>query len=165
MNKIRILQGTLATVLAGAGALAVTNEGMVLRSYADPVWGWKVPTACAGDTGPHIKPGMTFTVEQCMAMLGKRHVHTWQHLELCLSRDITVHRAIAVLSLADNVGVAKVCDSTMLRMHNSGASDEQVCDQFRRWVYVGGIDCRTSPKCKGIVTRRERERAVCLGQS
>lgn len=163
MNKIRIIQGGIAAVLAGATGLAVVNEGIVLRSYADPVWGWKVPTACAGDTGPHIQPGMTFTLDQCMEMMGKRHRATWDHLELCLSRDITAHRAIAFLSLADNVGVNAVCNSTMVRLHNKGADDQQVCDQFRRWTFAAGLDCRVSSKCAGIVTRRERERDVCLG--
>lgn len=35
-------------VLALAGAFIASHEGLELRSYADPVHGWRVPTACYG---------------------------------------------------------------------------------------------------------------------
>lgn len=46
-----------AGVLAIAAGFIVVHEGEVLGSYADPVHGWRVPTACYGQTGPHIRMG------------------------------------------------------------------------------------------------------------
>jgi GH24 family phage-related lysozyme (muramidase) len=40
-----------------AAAFIAAHEGEVLGSYADPVHGWRVPTACYGQTGPHIRMG------------------------------------------------------------------------------------------------------------
>lgn len=164
MSKARIIGGTAAGVFALFGSIAVINEGVILHSYADPVWGWSVPTACAGDTGPQIKRGMTFTLDECMAMLHERAPKIWAVLENCVQGDIRVNEAAAMVSLADNVGTGLVCSSTMVRLHNQGRPASEWCAQFDRWVFVGGQDCRkTGSKCPGIVTRRQRERALCEG--
>lgn len=163
MSKARIIGGSLAAVAALFGSMAVVNEGVVLHSYADPVWGWKVPTACAGETGPHIQKGMTFTMDECMAMLGKRAPKIWSVLENCVQGDIRVNEAAALVSLADSVGTSPVCASTMVRLHNEGQPASVWCAQFDRWHYAGGLDCRTAWQCSGIIDRRKRERAVCEG--
>ena len=37
------------------------------------------------------------------------------------------------------------------------------CNQFDRWVYVAGKDCRiASSNCRGIAKRRAEEKALCL---
>lgn len=153
-----------ALVVALGGIFAVKNEHLILRSYADPVWGWSVPTACAGDTGPHIKQGMTFTLQQCMDMLKTRHTKLWNQLEGAIDVPLKTHEAVAILSLADNVGTGAVLNSTLLRQVNLGLPPEVWCEQFPRWKYVGKQDCSVrSNKCYGIITRRERERSMCLG--
>lgn len=96
----------LGLVLGGTAGLAIENEGLVLRSYADPAWGWAVPTACMGDTGPHIKRGMTFTESQCLDMLDARLQRTWGALTTrCIhaGAELSIHEALAVLSWTDNV--------------------------------------------------------------
>lgn len=153
-------------VVALAAALLVANEGVVLRTYADPVWGERVPTACVGETGPHIRMGQTFTHEQCMQMLGKRVELSWSRIERCLQRPVPVNVAVSLVDLGYNVGEQAVCSSTLVRQINAGQPPAVYCEQFRRWVFVGGQDCRApNSKCRGIVTRREHARAVCLGQT
>lgn len=175
-----------ALVAALLGGFTVGEEGLVLPSYADPVWGWDVPTACAGDTGPHIKRGMTFTVEQCLEMLNARHVKTWNALAPHITGEITLGGALALTSLADNVGVSAVRSSTMVRQINQGVPESIWCRQFTEayarytpidlpigngenaivapigWVVARGRSCRESRNCRGIVPRREREQAMCM---
>lgn len=151
-----------AAIVAAAGFLVV-KEGVVLQTYADPVLGWEVPTACAGQTGPHIQRGQVFTRDECMAMLDATTRQKARELERCVQWDITPNAAAAVLSLAYNVGTPTVCRSTLVRQINAGAPPAQYCEQFRRWVFVGGRDCRDPRNnCRGIVNRREAERAMCL---
>lgn len=147
----------VAALLGGAGGFTVENEGMVFTSYADPAWGWSVPTACAGDTGPHIQPGMTFSADECFSMLDARLQETWPKLARCINKPISLNVALSLLSFADNAGVSAVCNSTMVRLVNAGAEEREFCPQLSRWVYANG------KKLTGLVRRREREQAVCLG--
>lgn len=151
-----------AAILTAAGFLAV-KEGVVLHTYADPVLGWEVPTGCVGQTGPHIRRGQVFTREECMAMLDQSTRQKARELERCVQWDISPSAAAATLSLAYNVGTGPVCRSTLVRQINAGQPPAVYCEQFRRWVFVGAKDCR-DPKnrCRGIVSRREAERALCL---
>lgn len=162
----KVIGGSVAAVVVAASALLVGSEGLVLRSYADPVWGEKVPTACVGETGPHIRMGQTYTHEQCMQMLGVRVQTSWRRIEQCLQHPVPVNVAVSLVDLGYNVGEQAVCDSTLMRQINDGHPPSMYCEQFRRWIYVGGKDCRNpSNNCRGIVTRREHARSLCLGDS
>lgn len=164
--QTKVMGGGAAAVIIAASALLIDSEGLVLRTYADPVWGERVPTACVGETGPHIQMGQTFTHEQCMQMLGKRVELSWSRIERCLQRPVPVNVAVSLVDLGYNVGEQAVCSSTLVRQINAGEPPAVYCEQFRRWVFVGGKDCRApNSKCRGIVTRREHARAVCLGQT
>lgn len=159
-----VLKGTLAAMLSAAAGFAVINEGIVLKTYPDPALGWKVPTACAGDTGPHIQPGMVFSMQECMNMLETRHAKTWERVSKCITHEVTPPQAVSILSLADNVGVGPVCGSTLIAQLNAGLPPAVWCQQYLRWNFVGGRDCRLKPsKCPGIPPRRARERNMCMG--
>jgi GH24 family phage-related lysozyme (muramidase) len=123
----------LAAVLGIGTAFTVQEEGVVLTAYADPIWGWKVPSLCAGDT-EGVKRGDTATLEQCLARIDKRHLITWSKLEKCVSRPVEPLTALSWISLADNVGVSPVCRSTMVRLHNAGHPRERYCLQFTQAV-------------------------------
>lgn len=165
-GRAKVVGGSVAAVIVGASAVLLGSEGLVLHSYADPVWGEKVPTACVGETGPHIRMGQTYTHEQCMQMLGRRVELSWSRIEPCLHRPVPVHVAVSLVDLGYNVGEQAVCSSTLMRQINAGQPPAVYCEQFRRWIYVGGKDCRNpSNNCRGIVTRREHARDMCLGNS
>lgn len=149
--------------LAIAAAFLISHEGEVLGSYADPVHGWKVPTACYGQTGPHIRPGQTFTRAECRTMLDAETRQKAAELDACITQPMPAHSAAAVLSLAYNAGSGAVCRSTLVRQINEGQHPATYCQQFSRWVYAGGKDCRDPRNnCRGIVVRRSEERALCL---
>ena len=164
--KGRLIGGSVLAMLAALGVMTIEEEGVVLESYADPVHGWNVPTACAGDTGPHIRRGMIFTMDECMQMMGVRHQKLWNTVEKCITHDVYPHEAVAILSLADNVGAKAVCSSTLVSQLNSGLPPQVWCAQFPRWVYAGGKDCRVKANnCRGLVLRRERAQMICEGRA
>ena len=57
----------------------------------------------------------------------------------------------ALVDFAYNLGIGNLKSSTLLRKIKAGASTEDIQEQFRRWVYVGG------KVLKGLVKRREWE--------
>ncbi|MCQ7374286.1 glycoside hydrolase family protein, partial [Salmonella enterica] len=61
----------------------------------------------------------------------------------------------ALYSFVYNVGAGNFRTSTLLRKINQG-DIKGACDQLRRWTYAGG------KQWKGLMTRREVERDVCL---
>ncbi|MFU2076053.1 lysozyme [Gallibacterium anatis] len=61
----------------------------------------------------------------------------------------------ALVSITFNVGCSAMRKSTLYEMANSGYTPK-MCDQFLRWVYVGG------KKSNGLSQRREQERKLCL---
>ena len=61
----------------------------------------------------------------------------------------------ALYSFAYNVGTGNFQTSTLLRKINQG-DPKGACDQLLRWTYAKG------KQWKGLITRREVEREVCL---
>ena len=169
MTQPTTKRGPIAGVVAGialATGFLIVHEGEVLGSYADPVHGWRVPTACYGQTGPQIRMGQVFTRAECRAMLDAELVTKAQQLDRCITRPLPDHSAAAVLSLAYNAGTSAVCGSTLVRQINAGQPPSVYCAQFDRWTFAGGKDCRNPANtCRGIVKRRAEERALCLGLS
>lgn len=61
----------------------------------------------------------------------------------------------SAVSITFNAGCGALSKSTMFRKAN--AHDwKGVCNEFPRWVYSGGR------KLKGLIIRREKEKALCL---
>ncbi len=147
-------------VIAGAGALAIAGafvpvyEGTILSTYVDPVG---IPTACMGETGPHIRLGQRFTMDECEAMLDASLLRHARGLDACITVPLADHEAAAILSWGYNVGVRAACSSTLVKMVNAGRPADEWCAQFDRWVYAAGI------KLPGLVRRRAAERDLCEG--
>ncbi|MGE4773650.1 lysozyme [Yersinia enterocolitica] len=62
----------------------------------------------------------------------------------------------AVTSITFNAGCPQMQKSTMYRMLREGKFTES-CYQFPRWTYGGG------KQLPGLVVRRDKEKALCLG--
>lgn len=179
--------GALALVLVLAGYLSTQNEGTRTDAYPDPLHGWAVPTICMGETGPHVVRGMHSTIEECRARMKPRHQKLMDATLNCMSGEVTVPQVLAVMDLADNVGISPVCKSTMLGLQREGLSPEVWCKQFTTayasyvpyglpikpqnyviepigWVRGASRNCRDPRnKCPGIVVRRKNAERLCLG--
>lgn len=57
----------------------------------------------------------------------------------------------AIVDFAFNLGLGNLRSSTLLKLIQSGAPDERVCKELRKWVYAGGR------VLSGLVSRREWE--------
>lgn len=151
---------------SGAIAAAVTTvfigvEGLKLYAYPDPATKSYPWTACIGETrlpdGSPIRPGMTFTLDQCKAMLIARADEFGNAIERCVPSLLAAPapRYVAHLSLAYNIGPGAYCKSSVARLQNAGQTRAS-CDAFLKWNKAAGMVMR------GLTRRREHERAMCL---
>lgn len=158
MTGLRVVGGAAAAVVIGASAGAVAYfEGVIPRTYVDPVG---IPTACAGETGPHIRIGQTYSLDQCMAMLDASLARHWSGLERCVDAELTINQAAALLSWTYNIGSGAACRSTLVRMLNQGAPADLWCHQLTRWTYATKAGVKV--QLPGLVKRRASELSMCL---
>ncbi len=148
----------------GGGAIAIASalitgptgndglEGVRYKPYRDVVGIW---TVCYGHTGNDIMIGKTYTESQCKALLNKDLNTVSRQINPYIKVPIPETTRGALYSFVYNVGTGNFRTSTLLRKINQG-DIKGACDQLRRWTYAGG------KQWKGLMTRREIEREVCL---
>lgn len=100
-------------------------------------------------------PGKTYTEAECKALLNKDLATVARQINPYIKVDIPETTRGALYSFVYNVGAGNFRTSTLLRKINQG-DIKGACDQLRRWTYAGG------KQWKGLMTRREIEREVCL---
>ncbi len=161
----RIAAGVV-TVCCGIAVPVVTYfEGRVNTAYADPVLGWKVPTACVGST-KGIKRGDSFTDAECDELLKTDLHETYTGLLKCIG-DVPMpdHELAAFLSFSFNVGPGAFCKGSFPAKLNAG-DHASACALLTQYRFVAGKDCAVAAnKCSGIVRRRTAERNLCEGKA
>lgn len=154
-SSVRSLSAAGATALAMALAMVVPFEGVKHTPYYDVVG---VLTVCYGHTGPDIVEGKTYSENECRELLNEDLSKVKYQIDPLIKSEIPEHTRAALYSFTYNVGVGAFARSTLLKKLNAhdllGA-----CTELKRWVYAGG------KKWKGLITRREIEREVCLIQN
>ena len=154
----KLRNSVLAAV--GGGAIAIASalitgptgndglEGVRYDPYQDVVGVW---TVCYGHTGKDIMLGKKYTEAECRALLNKdlRQINPY------IKQPIPETMRGALYSFAYNVGAGNFQTSTLLRKINQG-DQKGAGDQLRVWIYAKKV------VWKGLVTRREIEREVCL---
>lgn len=157
--RAKIIGGTLAAVTV-AVPMGSYYEGVFPTGYADPVG---IPTECIGETGPGVRVGVQrYTWDECVARYAPRLARVWDGgLATCIRQDVTIPQGAALISWADNVGVAAACRSTLVRLLNAGAEPAQWCAQLSLWNK--GTILGIKIVLPGLAKRRASERAMCMG--
>ncbi|RMB26256.1 lysozyme [Sphingomonas sp. PP-F2F-G114-C0414] len=146
---------TVKATVAPTGAITIKHVSgkQYLKAYLDAVG---VATACDGIATKDIKLGQTYTEAQCTTMLERELIVHAEGVIKCIPGVYgRTNQAVAIVSLAYNIGVSMVCKSSIARFWNAGQW-RAGCDFFPRYRLAGG---RVLP---GLVARRARERAICL---
>ena len=122
-------------------------EGLRLEAYRDEAG---VLTIGYGHTGPDISEGDRITEYWARELLrddlgaveaGVRRLHVAR----------TQGQFDALVSFAFNLGIDRLQHSTLLKVIRQGGSRNQICKEFRRWVFAGG------QRLRGLQRRREWE--------
>jgi len=145
--------------LSAAGLVAIAGyEGFRDRAYNDGVG---VQTIGFGATtredGTPVQPGDTTTPERALRKLALDADEHAQAVLRCAPVPMHQHEFDAYASLTFNIGGAAFCRSTLARKLRDG-DYAGACAEILRWTYAGGAQLR------GLVIRRQREYAQCLGQ-
>ncbi len=149
----KVIAAIGAGVISLSVAMIATFEGVEHKPYKDVV---NITTVCYGHTGNDIIYGKTYTEAECLALLEKDLNKVRSGIDPLIKVDISDETRAALYSFTYNVGVGAFSRSTLLKKLNSGDIDG-ACNELRRWTYAGG------KQWKGLVTRREIEREICLG--
>ena len=149
MSRLKKSAGLAAVAIAIVGGF----EGLRTVAYRDQV---NIPTICFGETRG-VQMGDRKTVAECKAMLGNRLVEFETGMRACLRNPDALPDGpyVAALSLTYNIGTGAFCKSTV-RRHLDAGKIREACDAFRLFNRAGG------QVNKGLTTRREAERALCL---
>lgn len=144
--------------LSAAGLLMIaTHEGFSNKPYKDT--GGVITNGFGNAT---ISPNKPVTVVEALGDLKENTSTAGQAVSLCVTTPMTQGQYDSYVSLAFNVGTNAFCKSTMVKLANDGKKIES-CNQFDRWVFVAGKDCRIkSSNCSGIAKRRKDEKSLCL---
>jgi lysozyme len=129
-------------------------EGLRLTAYLCPAGVW---TIGYGSTGPDIKLGVVWTVEQSEARLLVDATRAMQTtLRLCPQLMASESRALAIADFTYNLGATRLAGST-LRRRIRDEDWKAAGDELPKWVRGG---TRVLP---GLVRRRDYERQLFLG--
>jgi lysozyme len=157
-----IVKAALAVLGAGGGAAAIAaaliapHEGLSLDAYRDSVGVW---TICRGHTAT-AGPGKSYSRERCDELFESEVGEFLAAVDERVKPDIPPVSLAAITSLCYNVGVS-TC-APVIRRVNAG-NLRGACEAISLYVYAGGRNCRDpASNCRGIVTRRQDERALCL---
>jgi len=147
-----------AAIIAGLMILTPEMEGTEFEAYPDSGGVW---TICTGHT-KGVRPGDRATPEQCAAYL-QGDLGGAVDVVMRAVPKATIWQKIALSDFVYNVGATAFARSTLYRLTVSGQY-AAAADQFPRWAFVAGRDCRlVVNKCGGIVRRRELQRSLYLG--
>lgn len=153
MAAPRVVIAAVSGALAGAAAVAplvIDFEGWERKVSPDPIG---IPTGCAGVTAG-MKPGQTFTDEQCVALTAAALAKHGAEIAPCLPAEVPVDTRGAFISFAYNVGTGAFCKSTLAKKAQAGDL-VGACAELSRWTYAGG------KQWPGLIRRRAAERALC----
>lgn len=123
-------------------------EGYSSEPYQDPTGTW---TIGYGFTGPNVGPNsLPMTREQAEPPLLTLLNQIDQRLGIELFVPVTNHQRAALLSLAYNIGMGNLGQSTLLKYVNDGAFGA-AASQFLVWTFSKGV------QLNGLLKRREAE--------
>jgi lysozyme len=140
--------------------LVKSFEGLRLDSY---ICAGGVRTIGWGSTGPHVKEGMTISLEEAETLLSTDLSRFERGVEAIVGLHPTNQDQFsAFVSFTFNLGLHALLKSTLLKRHK--ARDYQAAaDQFREWNKAR-VNGQLVPLA-GLTARREAERKLYLGEA
>lgn len=152
----------LAAAGAGALTLAITllggPDGLEGRRYVPYRDVAGVLTVCDGHTGPDIVSNKTYSDRECDILLRADLKPVQADVDSLITVPLSEYQRAALYSFAFNTGTDAFSRSSLLKRLNAG-DKAGACNELRRWVLAGGR------KWRGLMKRRETERALCLAES
>lgn len=114
-------------------------EGCKLNAYKDSVG---IPTIGYGNTyyenGVKVKMGDVITIQRAEELLKNTLDKFSANVEKLIKTTVTENQFGALVSLAYNIGIGNLTNSTLLKKVNANASDTSIRGEFLKWNKAGG---------------------------
>ena len=110
--------------------------------------------------GHVIKKGEKFssiTIEEAEELLRKDIEIAEDAVARYIRADISDNQFSSLVSFTFNLGSGALQRSTLRQKINYGSALEDICDEFLKWIYAGGV------KMQGLLRRRHAESMVYYG--
>ncbi|MEZ9503242.1 lysozyme [Vibrio sp. 10N.286.51.B11] len=134
------------------------EEGCRLKPYQCSADVW---TAGLGHT-KSVTPEMVFTEQQAAVYFVEDISAAEQVVNKHINQTASQGEYDMMVSFVFNLGAGNFTRSTLLKKFNQG-DHQGACNEYPRWVFVNGKDCRfKQSNCAGIPKRRTKEQQVCL---
>ena len=137
------------------------HEGVRTTAYADPYYGWLLPTICYGST-TNVKRGQVVTMAECDARLRKDIQVACDRVKRDLQGTgvlLTQGEQDAYCSFTFNTGYFKYQRNgklTSMYKNLVAGKPYEACQALNLYVYANG------KKSNGLVTRRALESQRCI---
>ncbi|MBR0573344.1 MULTISPECIES: lysozyme [Pasteurellaceae] len=132
-------------------------EGCRAKPYTCPANHLTVGIGSTEYSGHKIQRNKTYSLQEIAERWKDDLIIAQQCVEDYANGDEMPQGAYdSLVSITFNVGCRTMKKSTLFRLAKQGYSPK-MCVQFPRWVYAGGR------KLKGLIKRRAKEKALCLG--
>lgn len=130
--------------------------GGMFQAYPDPASGGAPWTIGWGSTGPDVTKGTVWSQAQCDARLLHDLVTLGGQIdELCKGIPVNNNEKAALCSIAYNIGIGRLEESTLLRKFRDG-NVAGAADEFLKWHFAN------SKSMPGLIKRRADERTLFL---
>lgn len=141
-------------------------EGLYLKAYYDPVGVVTIGYGSINNAqlGIRVRMGDTITKEQADEYMMRELVDMEKQVVKLLKVPLKQHEFDSIMSFTYNGGVGNLKRSTILKLINAGKKD-QVGEQFMRWVKARDRRTNQYVTLKGLVNRRNDERAMWEGRA
>lgn len=141
--------------------LVAEFEGFRSHAYLCSAGVWTVGYGTTELDGRPVQKGDVLSEPQAMVQLRRDLEGFWRRIRPSLVHEPNEAETVALLSLAYNIGVTAFVRSSVVRNFN-GLSRQSAANAFLLWnkITVNGRK-RVS---RGLMLRRERERAIFLGE-
>lgn len=153
---------TLVVSVSPSGMDAIkAHEGVRTTAYADPYYGWQLPTICYGSTSG-VTRGQKATLDECDQRLRKDIQVACDRVKRDLQGTgvlLTRGEQDAYCSFAFNTGYFKYQrNGNLTSMYKNLVADKpyEACQALKLYTYSNGV------KSNGLANRRKHETARCV---
>lgn len=156
-----------ASTTSSAGRKLIQKwEGLYLKAYLDPVGVWTIGYGSINNPQLKIsvKPGDKITAEQADEYMMRELRDMERQVNKLLKVPLKQYQYDAILSFTYNCGVGNLKKSTLLKLINQG-NMSSASGQFLRWVKARDRRTNQFVTLKGLVNRRNDEKAMFEGRA
>ena len=159
--KARI--GILTLALSATGFVGILQrEEYREQAYADPTYGWKVPTVGFGTT-EGVKQGDSLKVIPAIQRALTDATKFEGAVKKCVAAPLHQAELDLYVNFSYNVGSAGFCGSTVVKRLNA-LDYAGACDAILLWNISNGQDCSApgNRTCPGLWKDRLKTHAACM---